>query len=542
MIGPRPTTRRQFLTRTGGLVAGLGVGTGLLGGCARADNRNILRVVPYADLQALDPVVTTAGIVQRHALMVYDFLFGRDAAGVPQPQMVAGYDRSTNGLDWQFTLREGLAFHDGAPVTPQDVIASLRRWATRDAYGRQIMAVTQRIEADGPRGFVWRMSRPYGLLLEALSKTGGPVPAIMPRRIAQSDAGQPIRDPTGSGPFRFNLEQWVPGGLVVYDRNADYVPRDEPASATAGGKRVHVDRVEWHNIRDPQSAILALLAGEVDYVENPTPDFLPMLDGEDIWIERKDPLGTQGMLRMNHLHPPFDRPEAREALLWLVDQRRYLQAMFGNPDITQACRALFVCGSPLASDAGVLPGLRHDPARARALFAAAGYDGRPLVILHPTDIQFMNIATLVLADDLRSIGVKVDLQAMDFGAMAARRANRAAPEAGGWHLGMTYWPGMDVADPVANTPMQASCDAAWPGWPCDAAHQALIDAYPYAADAAERTRLAAQIQASAYRLVPYVPIGLWFNPVAYRSMLNGVLSVPGSTVYWNIRKQAAAAA
>ncbi|MET4133630.1 peptide/nickel transport system substrate-binding protein [Porphyrobacter sp. MBR-155] len=525
-------SRRQFVGRSASAVALAGLSVS----CTRVDTRNTLRIVPYADLQALDPIVTTIGIVQRHAMMVYDFLFARDAGGMVQPQMVESWDRSADGLTWTFRLREGLFFHDGAPVTADDVIASLRRWSARDAYGRQIFAVTSRIASDDARTVRWQLDRPYGLMLQALSKTGGPVPAIMPRRLAETSVTAPIRDTTGSGPFRFVDAEWIPGGVAVYARNDQYVPRAEPASGAAGGKHVLVDRVEWHNIRDPQSAVLALAAGEVDYVENPTAEFLPMLRGEDVTIVRNDPLGTQGMLRMNHLHPPFDNPLARQALLYLIDQRRYLQAMFGNPDMTQACNEFFVCGSQLGSTAGIPEGFAPDREKARQLLAQSGYDGRPLVILHPTDIQFMNLATLVLADDLRSIGAKVDLQAMDFGAMSSRRANRAAPEDGGWHIGLTYWPGVDVSDPVANSPMQANCDAAWPGWPCDPAHQALIDRYAYAQSDAERQALADQIQASAYRLLPYVPIGLWYNPIAYRNNLQGVLSVPGSSVFWNITK------
>ena len=148
----------------------------------------------------------------------------------------------------------------------------------------------------------------------------------------------------------------------------------------------------------------------------------------------------------------------------------------------------------------------------------------------------MNLATLVLADDLRSIGVNVDLQAMDFGAMGARRVNRAAPEEGGWHIGLTYWPGGNISDPVGNVPIQASCEEAWPGWPCDAEHQQLIEAYPFAPDDAARLALANRIQASAYDLVPYVPIGQWFAPVAYSPRVSGVLGVPGTTVMWNIDK------
>lgn len=523
--------RRDFL-------AGAASVTGVaLSGCTPPpDDRNILRAVLHADLQSLDPVVTTIGIVQRHALMIYDFLFGRDINGVPQPQMVDDWSVTADGLTWEFSLRDGLAFHDGAPVTALDVVVSLRRWGARDAYGRQIFAVTDDLQALSDKRMLWRLNRPYGLLLHALSKTGGPVAAIMPARIAAAGPTTLIEDSTGSGPFVFDMAAWIPGAKVVYRRNSTYVPRKEAPDATAGGKHVYVESVEWINIRDPQSAVLALANGEIDFLENPSPEFLPLLRDAGIVIQRADTLGFQGMLRMNHLHPPFNDKRARQALLYLIDQERYLQAMFGDPEVTNVCNAFFVCGSPLESTAGVPEGIGKDREKARALMHASGYDGRPLVILHPTDIQFMNLATLVMADDLESIGVKVDLQAMDFGAMGSRRLNRSAPAAGGWDIGLTYWPGGNISDPVGNVPMQASCEMAWPGWPCDADHQALIDAYPFAPDDRSRRELADQIQISAYELVPYVPIGQWFAPVAYSPRISGVLSVPGSTVMWNIDK------
>ncbi len=504
---------------------------------AAQNDAKTLRVVPYADLQSLDPIVTTVGIVQSHAMLVYDFLFGRDDNQTPQPQMVESWTTSADGLEWNFTLRPGLAFHDGAPVTAEDVVASLKRWGTRDPYGRQAFAATAELRAEGDRNFRWSFTRPYGLLLQGLSKSGGPVPAIMPKRIAETDPAKAITDPIGSGPFVFVREAWIPGSKVVYRRNTNYVPRTEPANGTAGGKRALVDHIEWQNIRDPQTAMAALSNGEVDYLENPSSDFLPILRAEGFAIVRTNRLGTQGILRMNHLHPPFNDVRARQALLYLVDQESYLRTMFGDAEIWKPCYAFFVCGGPLENTAGVKPGFGKDPAKAKQLLAESGYNGEPLIILHPTDVQFMSAATQVLAQSLRRIGVKVELQQMDFAAMAARRANRAAPGQGGWHIGMTYWPGLNIADPVGNVPMQASCERAWPGWPCDAALQALIDRYPAARGDAERAALAAEIQAAAYdRVVPYVPIGQWFAPIAHSPRLKGVIGVPGAMVLWNIEK------
>jgi peptide/nickel transport system substrate-binding protein len=501
----------------------------------------VLRIVPNADLQTLDPINTTAGVVQSHAQLVYDQLFGRDAEQRPQPQMVDTYSVSADALVWRFTLRNGLTFHDGAPVTANDVVASLRRWCARDPHGRQIMAITVSLTADlDGRTVIWTLNRPYGLMLDALSKPSGNMPAIMPARIAATDPFTAIRSPTGSGPFIFVDEEWVSGSRVVYRRNPNYVPRGEPASGTAGGKVAQVDRIEWVTIADVQTAALALIQGELDYIESPGVDFLPMLDRHGMQIVRTNLLGAQGMIRMNHLHPPFSDIRARQALLLLVDQEEILQATFPDPALYQVCHAFFVCGSPQDTQAGVPADLGTQAARQRAreLLRESGYDGRPIVIMDPTDSHLIHAATLILAQQARSVGFRTDVQAMDFASMVSRRANRRPPSEGGWDILLTYWDGLSASDPVGNVPMQASCERAWPGWPCDAEHQALIDAFPYAATPAERRRVLDALHVSAYRLVPYVPYGQWYLPSVVSPRISGVLAMPGVIVPWNIRKAA----
>src|SRR5258705_6897119 len=100
---------------------------------------------------------------------------------------------------------------------------------------------------------------------------------MMPKRVADTPASEQISDFTGSGPFVFKKDEWKPGDKAVYVKFAQYKPRPEASSALAGGKVVKVDRVEWRAISDHQTAINALLANEIDYVESPPHDLYSMI-------------------------------------------------------------------------------------------------------------------------------------------------------------------------------------------------------------------------------------------------------------------------
>jgi len=508
-----------------------------IGNSSSVRAETVLRAVLHADLKILDPVWTTHGITQDHALMVYDFLFGWDENNVSQPQMVDNYEVSDGGKTYRFTLRNGLKFHDGAAVTTADVIASLKRWGARDSSGQQIMKVTESLSAIDSNTFVWKLSKPYGLLIDSLGKTTSRVAAIMPERFAKTDPEKQIEGSIGSGPFIFKKDEWVPGSKVVYVKNPNYVPRSEPASAAAGGKVVKVDRVEWLNIRDPQTAVSALINGEIDFYENPPADFLKMLKGKPITLKVTNRIGYQGVLRPNHLHPPFNNKKARQALMWAVNQETYLQTMFGDPLLYLKCGSFFACNTLLENETGSQALMAHDPQKAKKLLEEAGYKGEEIIILHPTDQPIMNAATLVTAQLLRKAGLNVKLEAMDWSTMGSRRAIKKAPAEGGWNILHTYWNGPGISNPLTNKPIHTTCEKAWPGWPCDKAHQALIDSYPFAQTVEEKRALAQKMQVSAMDFVPYVPFGQWVAPAAFRNVLNGVLTVPGGVVFWNIEKQ-----
>jgi peptide/nickel transport system substrate-binding protein len=236
-----------------------------------------LRFVPEADLAILDPIWTTTAQTVQHSFLIYDTLWGQDGQFRPQPQMLAGHTVEADGKLWRLTLRDGLRWHDGPPVLARDCVASIQRWGRRDVFGQALMAATEEITAADDKTILIRLSRPFPVSA-ALSKTTANVPAMMPERVAKTDAFTAITETIGSGPFRFVANERVPGARVVYERNPAYVPRPDGTPAyTAGPKRALVDRVEWVIMPEAATAVQALQAGEVDWVLTPNADLINSL-------------------------------------------------------------------------------------------------------------------------------------------------------------------------------------------------------------------------------------------------------------------------
>ena len=328
-----------------------------------------IRFVPQANLSSPDPIWTTANVTRNHAYMVWDTLYGLDIALQPHPQMCAGHEASDDGLTWRFTLRDGLTFHDGEPVRGSDCIASIARWSKRDTFGQLLAARLGDMTVLDDRRFQIRLSRPFPLLLQSIA---GNNCFIMPERVARTDPFKQLDEITGSGPFRFVRDEWVSGSLAVYMRFDRYQPRPEAADFSAGGKIAHVERVEWRVMPDPATAGAALQAGEVDWIEQPLIDLLPLLRrNENIHVATQDPFGVIGVVVFNHLQPPFDNVKLRRALLPAIDQSEYVAAVMGNESANAKTGVgVFTAGSPLANTAGldVLTGPR-DITLARKLVA-----------------------------------------------------------------------------------------------------------------------------------------------------------------------------
>jgi peptide/nickel transport system substrate-binding protein len=502
--------------------------------------QRVLRFVPQADLAAVDPVFTSAYVTRNHGYLVFDTLYGMDENYRPQPQMVAGHTIDDDDKTWTFTLRDGLKFHDGTPVLGRDAAASIKRWGKRDTFGQALMAVSDDIDAPTDKTLRFRMKRPFPLLPNALAKAPSYMPCIMPERLAQTDSATQVTEVIGSGPYRFLASERVQGQHFAYGRFADYVPRSDGApSFTAGPKHAMFDRIEWHIIPDPATAAAALQTGEMDWWEQPTIDLQPLLrKSGEIIVEITDPTGVIGTLRMNCLQPPFDQPAIRRALLSAINQDDFMMAIVGGDKSMWRNRVGVYCpASPMANDAGIEVLERCDPVTAKRGLAAAGYRGEPVILLAPTDFPTIGTLAEITADLLKKCGMNVDYHAMDWGTLTQRRTSTAPANQGGWSCFNPAAAGLELFDPTTHNQMRGNGKDAWFGWPTSARLEELRNQWFDAADLAHQQQLCRELQLQNWVDVPFIPLGQFFQPTAYRRSVTGVLK-GGFALFYNVRRAA----
>ena len=505
---------------------------------AQPTQNRVLKMVPQANLTSLDPIWTTANITRNHGYMVYDTLYGMDENFRPHPQMAEGHAVDQDGRRVTVTLRAGLKFHDGEAVRAADCVASLSRWMKRSPMGQKLQDFVDALDADGDRRIVFRLKRPFPLLLSALAQVSNSPPFIMPERLARTDPFQQVREVIGSGPFRFVPREFNSGSLVVYERNADYVPNPNGRpSLTAGPKVVHFDRVEWHIIVDASTAAAALQTGEIDWYEQPTPEIQMLLRrNRNVAIEAIDPLPLTGILRFNHLHAPFNDKRMRQAILPAINQADFMSAVVGpDPALYMTNVGVFTPGTPLANDAalGALSGPRSVD-RARAMMREAGYTNQPMRLIGPTDILAPAAMTQVGADLVRRLGFNADIVLADWGTVVQRRTSREPIERGGWSMLFTSFSSFDFADPSAHFPMRGNGTGAWVGWPTIPRLEELRDAWFVAPDLATQQRIGREIQEVTMDELPYVPVGSYLSMTAHRRNL--VDRVKGLALFWGLRR------
>jgi peptide/nickel transport system substrate-binding protein len=519
---------REFNRRTA-LVGGAALATASLIRPREARAAKALTVVLESEATILDPHFTTAAITRTFGTHVFDMLFAMNEKGEIKPQMVESFEVSADKLNWSFTLRPGLKWHDGQPVTAADCVASLSRWSKRDALGKLLFAAASSVESSGDKTIKIALKEPFPLMLEVLGKPNAPLPVMMPGRLAATPPDQRIPEVIGSGPFRFIKEQHRPGNTMLLERNPDYVARSEAPDFLSGGKKVKIDQLVLRVMPDQSTGANALIAGEIDYMQYLPFDMLPVLEAE----KRLKFIGLggihqfQGNFRLNHAFPPFDNPKVRKVMWKLVDQDSTLQAI-GVPDKyrSKSCESFWMCGAPLDTKAGS-EGNKFNLAAAKEELKASGYKGEKVIILEVSG-SISQTASKLLVQNMRDVGFNVEPQPRDWPTVLARRSKKED-----WSMFPVYSNGTDMFSPLSHFYVANTCSPDYPGWSCDNRIPDLIKTFTQANTLDERRKIAADIQSVAYDLTPSVMWGQFTIPAGYRDTLKGLIQ-SSYPMFWEV--------
>ena len=354
-----------------------------------------LTVAVAADPDGLDPHKTVAAATFQITRNIYDTLVQTDEKGRLVPDLALRWAPSADGLQWTFTLREGVHFHNGRLMTADDVVYSFQRLlspATASPRAKDF-AVIDSVSAPDAKTVVFTLKRPSAAFLSNLAYGWA---AIVPKEAADT-----LRDhPIGTGPFK--LVEWVKDSHVALERFDGYFVPGVP----------YLDKVTFQVITDPAARLAALRTGEVDVI--------PELPAQDVAAVRQDPglkmveVPFNGIqyIAVNNKMPPFDNLKVRQALNYAVDKQAVV-------DVAQ-----FGIGVPIGSHmppvtdyyVDLSKRYPYDPAKAKQLLAEAGYpDGFETTMILPQPYDYHIRNGQVVAEQLAKVGIKVKLETMEWG-------------------------------------------------------------------------------------------------------------------------------
>ena len=377
----------------------------------------------------LDQHTGSSSATRNVAMNIFETLVIRDGQMNPAPDLAESIETSADGLVYTFKLRPGVKFHNGKALTSADIVASFDRYKEM-GVNRSTLDVVEKWEATDDMTFVITLSKAQPTFLENLSSYTVPI-VIVPAELASAPAGQ--LEPIGTGPFKF--VEFVPDSHVKIARNDDYTPNTQldGLSGFAGNKAACVDSVTFRMLTEVGARMAALETGEISIAENvPTISQARLAEAEGVELVRLK-YHSLNVGYPNWSAPPTDNIKVRQAMLAALNMEEIMEAA---TDGAYELNSTFQFpGTAYHSTAGEEFYNQHDPEKAKALLAEAGYNNEPLVLLTNQQFPSMYNSSLVMAEQLKAVGINAELRVLDWPTALAT----SEKETEGWNFFYTFW-------------------------------------------------------------------------------------------------------
>ena len=489
------------------------------GGSAFAQPRNHATLAMVAEPQTLDPMASTADLVGTIMQHVYEPLYTFDAKWNVVPMLAEAMPKvSADGKNYTITLRKGVMLHSGRDLNADDVVASLQRWMEQSPRGKAVGKEVESIKAKGALGIEIALKAPYAPLVSQLALPSG-MAAIM----AKESIATPLTTFVGTGPYKFKERK--PDQYVLLTRFDKYSARKEAPSGYGGKREAAIEELRFVPVPNANTRVEGALAGQYDYA-----DLLP--------VEALTRLEKSGGKTVPILTPSFGFPylvlntkegvaanlPLRQAIQTAIGEGEMLAAGFGDTRFFTAEGNHFPKGSPFYSTAGADQYNQRNAKQAKELAEKAGYKGEPIRVLTSRQYDFHYNMALLMAEQLKRAGFKVDLNVVDWATLVQRRNDAKL-----WDIYITH--SGQFPEPMLSPPQLG--DGA-PGWWGTPTKQAALAAFNQEADPAKRGALWGKVQQVVYDEVPYINVGK-FNGLSAKSPALDNYQPATWPFFWNAR-------
>ncbi|MFC0416458.1 ABC transporter substrate-binding protein [Cytobacillus solani] len=482
-----------------------------------------LQVAYNAQPPTLDPLLTTAVATRDVMRHVYETLVTVNQKFEVKPMLAKSYEVSEDGKIITFELRDGIKFHNGEEMLPEDVVASMNRWKESTTLGKSYFADAV-FSSSGEKTVVLEMKQPLSTALAMLADPGQAA-IITPKEINEAATEQGITEYIGTGPYKF--VEWKTDQYVHLDKFTDYQSLDSESSGLAGKKEGFVDDIYFQFVTDASTRLSGIQTGEYD-IANAIPfDNAEQLEANEDVVNHIDHNGFNGLV-FNKKAGFFADVIARQAVNAALDEEEILMASFTNENFYELEHGLMIKDQvEWYSEAGKDQYNQNDPEKAKQLLEEAGYNGEEIVILASRDYEDHYNAAVVVQQQLEKIGMKTKLDVYDWATVLQRRADEKA-----YDIFVTGFP----TEPIPAKYVFLDSANQWPGWTNSPEMDQLLDQINTASSQEEAQEYFAQLQEEFYNYLPMIKFGNKTTITSTRSNIEGMGFLQGVTL-WNVQKK-----
>jgi peptide/nickel transport system substrate-binding protein len=466
-----------------------------------------------AKVAGLDQHVSPAGSTRDVSINIYESLVTRDESLTPIPQLAQSIDISPDQKTFTFKLRQGVHFHNGKLMSSEDVLASLERYR-RIGANRYILEMVDHWDTPDPGTVVLVLKDPRPTYLEMLSYFSVPM-VIVPKENASAPPQQ--LPAVGTGPYQ--LSEFVADSTVKLRRFDGYTPdtRYDDATGFGGYKVACLDSITERMVTESSARTAALETGEMQGVADvPTASQKRLKDNKAVQLLRLENYQLN-ITFPNFSAPPTDNVKVRQAIEAALNYDEIMDAATDGDYKLNA--SLQYPGTPYYSDAGKEFYNQHDPAKAKRLLQEAGYKGEKVVLLTNREYAFMYNTALVMSEQLKAVGVNVELQVLDW----PTALQKSLSDSKDWNFTYTGWvtvAALGGAQTLSNLAEPYNLYRP-PGGKGDADFNASFREVNSAPTLEARRAAFARAQARAFEQVMIIPFGVMPQVMAVRDNVGG---------------------